>query len=149
MEDKQLSIMDLIIESHIKLERQGPGSSEMTLKALSFIDNHNNFSKIADLACGTGGQTIVLAQNISGNIIGLDICSDFINIFNNNFKELNFQNRVNSIIGSMDNLSFEKEEFDLIWSEGAIDSIGFENGIRHWNGFLKKNGYIAVTCPSW
>jgi len=22
------------------------------------------------------------------------------------------------------------------------------NGI-HWNGFLKKNGYVAVTCPSW
>lgn len=53
------------------------------------------------------------------------------------------------IVGSMENLPFQKEEFDLIWSEGAIDSIGFENGLTHWNGFLKKNGHVAVTCPSW
>ena len=49
----------------------------------------------------------------------------------------------------MDNLSFQKDEFDLIWSEGAIDNIGFEKGLNYWISFLKKNGYIAVTCPSW
>ena len=49
----------------------------------------------------------------------------------------------------MENLSFQKEEFDLIWSEGAIDNIGFEKGLTHWNRFLKKNGYVVVTCPSW
>ena len=48
-----------------------------------------------------------------------------------------------------DSLSFQKEEFDLIWSEGAIDNIGFEKGLTYWNGFLKKNGYVVVTCPSW
>jgi hypothetical protein len=49
----------------------------------------------------------------------------------------------------MENLPFQKEEFDLIWSEGAIDNIGFEKGLNYWNGFLKRNGYVAVTCPSW
>jgi hypothetical protein len=49
----------------------------------------------------------------------------------------------------MENLPFEKEEFDLIWSEGAIDAIGFEKGLTHWNGFLKMNGYASVTCPCW
>jgi len=33
-------------------------------------------------------------------------------------------------------LDLIKEEFDLIWSEGAIDSIGFEKGLNYWNGFL-------------
>ena len=33
---------------------------------------------------------------------------------------------------------YQKEEFDLIWSEGAIDNIGFEKGLNYWNGFLKK-----------
>jgi SAM-dependent methyltransferase len=145
----ELTIFDLIVESHAGLERQGPGSSEMTVKALSFMDSLDKISRVADLACGTGGQTMVLAQNISGNIIGVDICPDFINIFNDNAKKINLQDRVNGIVGSMENLSFQKEEFDLIWSEGAIDNIGFEKGLNHWNGFLKKNGYIAVTCPSW
>ena len=149
MADKQPAFDDLCYESHLGLERQGIGSEEMTLKALSFLDNLNDISKVADLACGTGGQTMVLARNITGNIIGVDIYPAFINIFNDNAKKLNLQNRVNGIVGAMEDLSFQKEEFDLIWSEGAIDSIGFEKGLAHWNGFLKKNGYVAVTCPSW
>ena len=92
---------------------------------------------------------MILAQNIAGNIIGVDYFLDFINIFNDNAKKLNFQERVNGIVGSIENLSFQKEEFDLIWSEGAIDNIGFEKGLTYWNGFIKKDGYIAVTSASW
>jgi SAM-dependent methyltransferase len=144
-----MEILDLIVKTHVGLERQGPGSPEMTIKALSFLDNLNKIYRAADLACGTGGQTMVLAENITGNIIGIDFCSDFINIFNDNAKKLNLQKRVNGIVGTMENLPFQKEEFDLIWSEGAIDNIGFEKGLNYWNDFIKKNGYVAVTCPSW
>ena len=35
MANKELSMIDLVIEAHTGLERQGPGSPEMTLKALS------------------------------------------------------------------------------------------------------------------
>ena len=49
----------------------------------------------------------------------------------------------------MDNLPFQNEELDLIWSEGAIYNIGFERGINEWNRFLKKDGFIAVTEASW
>ena len=149
MEKDELSMMDLLIETHIGLERQGPGSPEMVIKALSFIDDLNKISKVVDFACGTGGQTMVLAQNISGKITGVDICPNFIDVLIDNAKKLNLQDRVNGIVGSMDSISLPKEEFDLIWSEGAIDSIGFEKGITYWNSFLKKNGYIAVTCPTW
>ena len=30
MKNEQLSMMDILIETHVRLERQGPGSSEMT-----------------------------------------------------------------------------------------------------------------------
>ena len=59
------------------------------------------------------------------------------------------QNRVKGIVGSMDNLPFEKESLDLIWSEGAIYNIGFERGINEWRDYLKPNGYIAVSESSW
>ncbi len=39
MEKELPSMLDLVIEAHIGLERQGPGSREMVMKALSFIDN--------------------------------------------------------------------------------------------------------------
>jgi SAM-dependent methyltransferase len=149
MENKQISEMDLIIETHTGLERQGQGNSEMTIKALSFLDDLNKISRVLDLGCGTGGQTMILAQNITGNITGVDIIPDFINVFNDNVKKLDLQERVNGVVGDIENLSFQKEEFDLIWSEGVIDSIGFEKGLICFSGFLKKNGYIALTCPSW
>jgi len=144
-----MEMLDLLVESHAGLERQGPGSPEMTAKALSFVGGLNETSRILDLACGTGGQTTVLAQNIAGSITGVDICPKFIDVLNENAKKAGLQQRVSGTVGSMENLPFDKESFDLIWSEGAIDSIGFEKGLSYWNGFLKKGGYVAVTCPSW
>lgn len=149
MNDQQLTIMDLLCEIHVGLERQGPGSAEMTIKALSFLDDLRTISRVVDLGCGTGGQTMTLAQHISGDIIGVDLFPDFINVFNDNAKKLNLQERVTGVVGSMENLSFQNEEFDLIWSEGAIDCIGFEESITYWKRFLKKDGYLAVTNASW
>lgn len=140
---------NLICEYFSGVERQGPGSPEATLKALSFIDNLSDNSRIVDLGCGTGGQTITLAQNAPGQITGLDLFPQFIDIFNRKAKQLGLSDRVEGIIGSMDDLPFEKESLDLIWSEGAIYNIGFERGLNEWRKYLKTGGYIAVSDASW
>ena len=140
---------NLICEYFSNVERQGPGSPEETLKALSFIDGLTDKSSIADLGCGTGGQTMILAQNTPGQIIGLDMFPDFISIFNRDAEQFNLFDRVKGVVGSMDDLPFGRESLDLIWSEGAIANIGFERGLRHWKDFLKKDGHIALTYESW
>ncbi len=139
----------LIWEYFSNLERQGPGSSEITIKALSFIENLTEKSKITDIGCGTGGQTFVLANHTSGNITGMDLSTQFIDMFNDNSQKLNLQDRVNGVVCSMENIPFQNEELDLIWSEGAIYNIGFEQGINEWRKFLKKGAYIAVSEASW
>ena len=153
MSEKDISIHEfdfkLICEYFTSLERQGPGSPEVTAKALSFIGTLKNESKIADIGCGTGGQTMVLANLTSGSITGIDLFSDFIDIFNNNFRKNNLQDRAEGVVGSMENLAFQKEDLDLIWSEGAIYNIGFERGINEWRKFLKPGGFIAVSEASW
>jgi ubiquinone/menaquinone biosynthesis C-methylase UbiE len=141
--------VNLICEYFSTMERQAPGSPEVTLKALSFIDNLSNESRIADLGCGTGGQTMVLARHTPGLITGLDLFPTFIDLFNANSRKLNLQERVKGLVGSMDNLPFQDEELDLIWSEGAIYNIGFERGLKEWKRFLKPGGYLAVTEASW
>lgn len=120
--------VNLICEFFLNTERQGPGSPEVTLKALSFIDHLTDHSRIADLGCGTGGQTMTLARHTPGQITGLDFFLGFVERFNHNARVLNLQERVKGIVGSMDALPFEEEELDLIWSEGAIYNIGFERG---------------------
>jgi len=141
--------LNLICEYYSSVERQGPGSPEITIKALSFIDNLSEESRIVDIGCGTGGQTMVMAQNTSGHITGIDLFPVFIDLFNYNAKKLNLQDKVDGIVGSMDNLPFKNEELDLIWSEGAIYNIGFEKGLNEWRKFLKTGGYVAVSEGSW
>ena len=150
-ENKSIHEFDfsLICEYFSSVERQGPGSAETTIKALSFVEGLTDKSLIADLGCGTGGQTITLAQHTPGQITGIDLFPDFINQFNSNAEHFNLQDRVKGIIGSMDELPFRNEELDLIWSEGAIYNIGFERGLNEWRKYLKPGGYIAVSESSW
>ena len=153
MNDETKSIHEfdfsLICEYFSMLERQGPGSRESTLRALSFIGNLTEKSRIADIGCGTGGQTMVLAQNAPGRITGVDLFPDFIKIFNENAARLGLGDRVRGITGDMTALTFDNESLDLIWSEGAIYNIGFEKGLTEWHRFLKPGGYIAVSEASW
>jgi len=141
--------INLICEYFSSVERQGPGSPKITCKALSFIDNLNEKSRIGDIGCGSGGQTMILGQHTKGQITGIDLFPTFVDLFNANASKLNLANRVKAIVGSMDQLSFHKDELDLIWSEGAIYNIGFEKGLKEWRNFLKTGGYIAVTEVSW
>ena len=141
--------LNLICEYFSHFDRQGPGSPEITLKALSFIDNLTKDSRIADLGCGTGGQTMVLAQHVPGQITGVDFFQKFIDLFNKNARELGLQDRVKGLAGSMDDLKFKEEELDLIWAEGSIYNIGFEQGLKEWRRYLKTGGFVAVTEASW
>jgi len=153
MPDEKKTIHDfdfkLICEFFCGIEQQGPGSPEVTLKALSFIDGLNEKSRIADIGCGTGAPTMTLAKNIKGKITAIDLFPEFIELFKTNVQKQGLQERVKGIVGSMDNLPFADEELDLIWSEGAIYNIGFEKGLNDWKKFLKKGGYIAVSEASW
>lgn len=121
----------------------------MTLKALSFIDNLTDESLIADLGCGTGGQTMTLARHAPGRITGLDFFPGFIDRFNADARRLHLADRVKGVVGSMDALPFRAGELDLIWSEGAIYNIGFERGLNEWREYLKPGGYLAVSESVW
>lgn len=91
---------------------------------------------------------MILAQHAPGKITGIDFSRDSLNV-STRMPRLNLQNRVKGIVGSMDDLSFEKDSLDLIWSEGAIYNIGFERGLKEWRNYLKPGGYLAVSESVW
>ncbi|MBZ2174286.1 methyltransferase domain-containing protein [Schnuerera sp. xch1] len=144
-----MDLLELIIDFHIDGKRQGPGSDEATKKALSFIPQLNEHSQILDIGCGTGAQTMILAQNTNANIIAVDMLPQFLGRLNKKIDDKNLNNRVGTKCLSMDSLPFEEKSFDVIWSEGAIYNIGFEKGLSQWRKYLKDNGYIAVSEISW
>ena len=143
--------MDKFFEIHKDIPREGPGDNFSTNKALKMVTGLSENSKILDIGCGPGMQTIELAKNASGYIIALDIFDHFLESVNKKTKENNFENRIKTVKGSMFELgkNFEKEEFDLIWSEGAIYTIGFERGLKEWKNFINPNGYLVVSEATW
>ena len=139
--------MELIIDFYKDLERLGPGSDEQSKKALGKIHLGNNPSEILDIGCGTGAQSIFLAKETNFPIIAIDFLQPFLNKLNKKAKSLELD--IKTICANMDNLPFLEQTFDLIWSEGAIYNIGFNNGIKHWKNYLKPNGYLVITEMSW
>jgi SAM-dependent methyltransferase len=49
----------------------------------------------------------------------------------------------------MDALPFNEEEFDIIWSEGAIYNMGFNDGVSYWKQFLRPGGMLVVSEITW
>lgn len=142
--------LELLVDFYKNTERQGPGSSLETIKALSFMNiSKDQKLKVADIGCGSGGQTITLAKNIEGQIIAVDLFPVFLDELNVRAKELGFQEKINTIEKSMEDLPFDNDELDIIWSEGAIYNIGFEAGIKKWKNYLKSGGFLAVSEITW
>lgn len=142
--------LELLIDFHKDGKRQGPGSLSTILRAMELLNlSRDKILKVADIGCGTGFQTLVLAENSSWEITAIDFLKEFINILEQKVSENKLQDRIKIRVESMDSLSFEKESLDLIWSEGAIYNMGFENGLKYWKQFLKEEAYIAVSEITW
>lgn len=145
-----MTALELLVDFHKCAQRQGPGSAEDTLKALSFIPfKKSDAVKVADIGCGTGAQTFVIAQQLNAEITAVDIFPDFLEKINSTAKTKGLEGKIKTLQASMDELPFKKNEFDLIWSEGAIYNMGFESGIKNWKNFLKTGGYLAVSEITW
>lgn len=131
------------------LNRQGPGSDEQTLKALSCIPGLDQMKRIADIGCGTGAQTNTLALHTGAKIIASDLLPEMLEGLNERMIRNGFSDRVEPLMASMDQLPFADESFDLIWAEGSIYNIGFEKGFTEWKRMIRKGGYIGVSEACW
>ena len=138
-----------LFEVHEGLPRQGPGDFTSTERAFLLMRGLLPKPTILDIGCGPGKQTLDLAKFTDGKIIAIDNHQPFVDILNKNAEKLNLSNKVHGQNCDMNNLNFDQESFDIIWSEGAIYNIGFKNGLKSWKPFLKSGGFIAVTEACW
>jgi SAM-dependent methyltransferase len=141
--------MNLFFEIHKDIPREGPGENPSTRQALLMLENLPLEPSILDIGCGPGMQTIELAKNINGRIVALDTHKPFLDVLTTNSVEEGVAERIKALEGSMFSLEFERNSFDVIWSEGAIFIIGFSRGIVEWRDYLKTGGYLVVSEVSW
>jgi len=128
------------------LPRQGPGTSAATKRMWLAIPAGQGRPTILDIGCGSGAQTRDLAQLTGSTITAVDNHQPFVDAVNHWAVGKGCGARIRAVHASMDALPFEKESFDIIWSEGVIDIMGFEQGIAAWKKFLKKGGCMVVSA---
>ena len=140
----------LLVDLHKRARRQGPGGGAETRKAidLAMLDPSAPL-KIADIGCGTGASTMQLARSLNAKITAIDFLPDFIKVLKGNAENEGLINKINPLVCSMENLQFDDEEYDVIWSEGAVYNIGFEKGINDWRRFIKSGGLLVISEITW
>lgn len=137
--------MEYFYELFEALPRCGPGDNKSTKKAFNTIPKQPEQPLILDIGCGPGVQTIELAKLSNGRIIALDNHQAFLDKLISNAKKEELLNHIVLTNISMLDMDFEENTFDIIWSEGALYFMGFQNGLRRCHKLLKNDGYLAVT----
>jgi SAM-dependent methyltransferase len=149
MNDADDKSVRLFFELFSNLPRQGPGTAESTRKALELIPPLSPGSRLLDLGCGTGAQTMVLADATPARIVAIDSHAPFIKELSANVTAQGLNDRVEARVADMAHLDLPDQPFDVIWAEGSIYLVGFDRGLQEWRRFLKEGGHIAATEVCW
>lgn len=142
--------LELLLDLHRNTARQGPGGVAETQLAISLSGLRDAANlKIADIGCGSGASTLVIAEALDAHVTAIDFLPDFLTQLDEEAEKKGLSERIDALTIRMEDLHFDEGSLDAIWSEGAIYNIGFLNGIKAWRRFLKPNGVLAVSELTW
>jgi cyclopropane fatty-acyl-phospholipid synthase-like methyltransferase len=149
MSEEPISFPPLFYEIFGALPRQGPGGDQHTLRALALIPGRERLRDILDMGCGNGSPTLLLAASMTANFVALDNFPPFLEALDSRAANMGLADRIRAVVGDMAKPEFSPESFDLIWSEGAIACVGFEEGLKTWRALLRDKGCAAITDACW
>jgi ubiquinone/menaquinone biosynthesis C-methylase UbiE len=140
---------DVLYELFSDMPRQGPGSNKYTRKAYHLIQSLPPQPHILDVGCGAGMQTLELARISNGKVTAVDNYRPFLDELRKHAKSKGLDEKIETVNGSMFELPLAKNSFDIIWSEGAIYTIGFEKGLCEWKPLIKCGAYLVASELTW
>ncbi len=139
----------VFFEVYENLPRQGPGSRACAARALDLCRDLPDEPAILDLGCGVGGQTLHLAELTPGSIVAVDSHAPSIDRLKSAVAERGLAHRVRPLVADMSDSGKPPGGFDLVWSEGALYSIGLRAALGVCHGLLRPGGYLAFTDAVW
>ncbi|QAT87079.1 HipA-like protein [Corallococcus coralloides] len=132
-----------------ELPRLGPGSDACTREALRRLSPLPPSPRVLDLGAGTGRQSLVLARELDTRVTAVDLHRPYLDRLEREAREQGLSDAIVTRQEDMRALSLPPGSIDLIWSEGAIYLLGFEQGLRQWRPLLAPGGQVAVTECTW
>ena len=149
MSDSSPRFWPIFFELYELLPRQGPGNRDCAARALALCRDLPPTPAVLDLGCGVGGQTLHLADLISGSIVALDSHAPSIERLRATVAVRGLAERIQPMVGDMAEPGLPPASFDLVWSEGALYNIGIEKALRVCSRLLRPGGYLAFTDAVW
>jgi SAM-dependent methyltransferase len=64
-------------------------------------------------------------------------------------EEEGLSDRIEAVQGSMADIDFADESFDVIWAEGSMHILGFERALAEWRRLISPSGFLVVHEMIW
>lgn len=142
--------MDQVMEGFFAaLPRQGPGDDLFVEEILEWLPDLPEQPAIADFGCGTGRSALRLARRFGVPILAIDLSQTFIDALQGEAAKNGQSDQIKAKCADMSTPPVSSDSLDLIWSEGAAYTIGFDNALKTWRPLLKEGGILVVTELVW
>jgi SAM-dependent methyltransferase len=136
----------LFRELHRGLPQQAPGSDASTARAFEQLGTRPR--RVLDAGCGPGRQTLALARLCDAEILAVDLHAPLLGELRERVAGAGLSHRIRARLCSM--LAPDlPDDFDLVWSEGAVYNVGFEAGLAGFVQRLAPGGAVALTELCW
>lgn len=138
-----------LIELHSGLKRQGPGDYDFSEEIIKQLPELPPNPGIADMGCGAGAGTLILAKKYNSRIKAVDFSREFLDQLMDRAKKEGLADLIDPIECDMGNLDWEPGTIDLLWSEGAAYSITVESALNAWRPLMAVNGIVVISEMSY
>ena len=154
MTDIDQEIIDAYTVIFDGLQHLGPGDPCVTGQLVEQLqEDLPAAARVADFGCGTGASTLALAEHLPrARILALDMNEPFLAQLNAEADARGLGDRICAVTGDMGDpppLDGVTGQFDLVWSESAIYSIGRSNALSCWHPLLKPGGWLVFSEIVW
>jgi predicted O-methyltransferase YrrM len=149
---EQVTPQDIEVALHelfAKLDRLAPGSPETTRRALAMVPDLDTRTRALELGCGCGSASLILAAALPGTLLAVDVHAPFITRLHERAVTLGLADRIDAQVADMRELAIAPHSIDLVWAEGSLYSIGFDDGLDLCRRLLAPGGVLAVSELVW
>ncbi len=148
--DTEADYIAALIELHRGLKRQGPGDDEFSFQLLQEIAAYLPVNpRIADLGCGSGAGSLLLANYYHSRVLAVDLSAEFIAELTTRAQAAGLADLITPINADMADLNWPAGSIDLLWSEGAAYQLGFETALTRWRPLIRSDGIAVISEMSW
>ncbi len=140
----------VFLEMQIQLPRNAPGSDAMTRALFESLKGLPDEPDTLCMGCGQGNEVLELLRRSNGRVTAVDMLKPFLSKLEAKAEQAGISgDRLRTVCSDFEALELPEGIFDLLWSEGAIYTLGFEAGLKAWAKYLKPGGLAVVSEATW